>query len=258
MQSSHDVRAPPHRPRRAPKKPRIQQDADADARTSTASSFWRPRSPSSSVEPVSLRHVANGPEPTDPLAYLCSVEIQASERRGPLQRQEFSRFRSPMTHPRLDGSTARPNVYDRPGENSTTMRGTVPERGLALQFNRFRSSYGAEWMGRKTALIQWVEKPSNLCVDKHSACVPHVKNSRLPRLGDLPHACGHFESQSLGFASVNQNSDLFALELVPPNGFHLTDESGTCTKLASRLLHICFAFRTQKFHLPCEHSQYVP
>ena len=38
---------------------------------------------------------------------------------------------------------------DRTGENSTTMRGTVPERGLALQFNRFRNPYGAERTERK-------------------------------------------------------------------------------------------------------------
>ena len=62
---------------RAPRKLMIQQDADADARTSTASSFRRSRLPSTSVKPMSLRHVANGPGPTDPLAYLCSVEIQA-------------------------------------------------------------------------------------------------------------------------------------------------------------------------------------
>ena len=65
----------------APRTPMIQQDADADAPTSTAPSFWRPRSPSIGVKPMALRHVANGPGPTDPLAYLCSVEIQASRAR---------------------------------------------------------------------------------------------------------------------------------------------------------------------------------
>ena len=77
IQSSHDAPAPPCRPR-APKKPMIQQDADVDVRKSTPSPLWRPRSPSSWTEPMSLRHVANGPGPTDSLAYLCSVEIQAS------------------------------------------------------------------------------------------------------------------------------------------------------------------------------------
>ena len=54
---------------------------------------------------------------------------------------------------------------DRLGEESSARRRGDPERGLALQFNRFRNPYGAERTGRKTTLIQWVGKMRNLCVD---------------------------------------------------------------------------------------------
>ena len=54
---------------------------------------------------------------------------------------------------------------DRLGEESSARRSGDPERGLALQFNRFRNPYGAEMEGRKTTLIQRVGKTRNLCVD---------------------------------------------------------------------------------------------
>ena len=47
---------------------------------------------------------------------------------------------------------------DRLGEDSTTMRGMDSERGLALQFNRFRNSYVTDGTRRKTTLLQWLRK----------------------------------------------------------------------------------------------------
>ena len=56
---------------------------------------------------------------------------------------------------------------DRLGEESSARRSGDPERGLALQFNRFRNPYGAAREERKTTLLQRVGKLRNLCVDYH-------------------------------------------------------------------------------------------
>ena len=103
----------------APKTPMNPQDVDADARTITASSFCRPWSPSSSVEPVSARHVANGPGPTDPLAYLCSVEIQASAsscspRAGSGHASGLSRYGPLPQGSRVRGGSPRRSRYSLP------------------------------------------------------------------------------------------------------------------------------------------------
>ena len=54
---------------------------------------------------------------------------------------------------------------DRLGEESSARRRGDPERGLALQFNRFRNPYGTERTGRKKTLIQSVIRMRNLCVE---------------------------------------------------------------------------------------------
>ena len=54
---------------------------------------------------------------------------------------------------------------DRLGEESSARRSGDPERGLALQFNRFRNSYGAAREERKTTLLQRVGKLRDLCVE---------------------------------------------------------------------------------------------
>ena len=38
------------------------------------------------------------------------------------------------------------------------MRGRDPQRGLALQFNRFRNSYATDWTRRKTAYYNGLGK----------------------------------------------------------------------------------------------------
>ena len=96
------------------------------------------------------------------------------------------RFRSGVPFWRLrrrcrgsdDGLAGRPIALkhgveesDRLGEASSARRRGDPERGLALQFNRFRNPYGAERMGIKMTLIQWVGKTRNLCVDDHRGCL---------------------------------------------------------------------------------------
>ena len=82
-----------------------------------------------------------------------------------------------------DGFADRQAVVDHPfpdsdrlGEDSTTMRGTGPEWGLALQFNRFRNSYVTDGTRRKTTLLQWLRKTRNLCVDdrRHSRTMPPI------------------------------------------------------------------------------------
>ena len=45
-------------------------------------------------------------------------------------------------------------------------RSGYPERGLALQFNRFRNPYGAKRKGRKTILIQWIGEIRHICIDE--------------------------------------------------------------------------------------------
>jgi len=55
------------------------------------------------------------------------------------------------------------------GQESSGRRSGDPERGLALQFNRFRNSYGAESMGRKTTLIQGIVISRHLCVGSDHA-----------------------------------------------------------------------------------------
>ena len=44
-------------------------------------------------------------------------------------------------------------------------RSGYPERGVALQFNRFRNPYGAKRKGRKVTLIQLVVDTRHLCVE---------------------------------------------------------------------------------------------
>ena len=90
----------------------------------------------------------------------CPTEGVISER----NRENSCRCRGPR-RPLRRTSTARTNAYHRLGEESSARRRGDPERGLALKFNRFRNSYGTERTGRKMALIQWVAKTRNLCVD---------------------------------------------------------------------------------------------
>ena len=47
---------------------------------------------------------------------------------------------------------------DRLGEEPSARRRGDAERGVALQFNRFRNPYGAERTGRNKTPIQWVGK----------------------------------------------------------------------------------------------------
>ena len=54
---------------------------------------------------------------------------------------------------------------DRFEEDSTTMRGRDPERGLALRFYRFRNSYVTGWVGRILKTTHWVREFRNLCVE---------------------------------------------------------------------------------------------
>ena len=49
--------------------------------------------------------------------------------------------------------------------DSTTRRRGDPERGVALQFNRFRNSYGTSWVRVNITLKQYIRKCSNLCVE---------------------------------------------------------------------------------------------
>ena len=54
---------------------------------------------------------------------------------------------------------------DRFGEDSTSRRRRDPERGLTLQFIRFRNSYATDRARRKWTLIQCVSKVRDSCVE---------------------------------------------------------------------------------------------
>ena len=59
---------------------------------------------------------------------------------------------------------------DRLGDESSARRGGDPEWGLALQFNRFRNSYGSERRGRNITLIQRLRK-LRIFVSKKTLCM---------------------------------------------------------------------------------------
>ena len=85
-----------------------------------------------------------------------------------------------------DGLAGRPVAMNRRVEeldllrgDSTTMRGTEQQRGLALQFNCFPNPYGAEKTMRKTTSLQRIRKTRNLCVEMpRSVFAPALASQR--------------------------------------------------------------------------------